>query len=159
MVVKGLLEPVLGEKVNLVNAPILLKERQVELVTTTTSHSRGYTGLISVRVRSGDQEGAADGTVFQHDEVRLVRLNTYRLEAELEGINLIIQNLDKPGVIGVIGTTLGKYQVNIANMHLSRTPDKDRAIAIIRIDDEAPVEALDDLLNHPNIISVQQVRL
>jgi D-3-phosphoglycerate dehydrogenase len=91
--------------------------------------------------------------------VRLVRLNTYRLEAELEGVNLIIQNLDKPGVIGVIGTTLGRYQVNIANMHLSRTPDKDRAIAIIRIDDEAPAEALDDLLNHPNIISVQQVRL
>lgn len=159
MVVKGLLEPVLGEKVNLVNAPILLKERQIELVTTTTSHSRGYTGLISVRVRGGDQEGAADGTVFQHDEVRLVRLNNYRLEAELEGINLIIQNLDKPGVIGVIGTTLGRYQVNIANMHLSRTPDKDRAIAIIRIDEEAPAAALNDLLSHPSILSVQQVRL
>ena len=159
MVVKGLLEPVLGEKVNLVNAPILLKDRQIELVTTTTSHSRGYTGLISVRVRGGNQEGAASGTVFQHDEVRLVRLNNYRLEAELEGVNLIVQNLDKPGVIGVIGTTLGRYQVNIANMHLSRTPDKERAVAIIRIDEEVPPEALNELLNHPNIISVQQVRL
>jgi D-3-phosphoglycerate dehydrogenase len=159
MVVKGLLEPVLGEKVNLVNAPLLLKERQVELVTTTTSQSRGYTGLISVRVRGGEQEGAAAGTVFQHDEVRLVRLNNYRLEAELEGVNLIVQNLDKPGTIGVIGTTLGEHQINIANMHLSRTPDKDRAIAIIRIDHEAPARALDDLLSHPNILTVQQVRL
>jgi D-3-phosphoglycerate dehydrogenase len=159
MVVKGLLEPVLGEKVNLVNAPLLLKERQVELVTTTTSHSRGYTGLISVRVRGGDQEGAAAGTVFQHDEVRLVRLNNYRLEAELKGINLLIQNLDKPGTIGIIGTTLGRHQVNIANMHLSRTPDKDRAIAIIRIDAEAPAQVLNELLSHPNILSVQQVKL
>jgi len=159
MVVKGLLEPVLGEKVNLVNAPLLLKERQVELVTTTTSHSRGYTGLITVRVRGGEQEGAAAGTVFQHDEVRLVRLNNYRLEAELEGINLIIQNLDKPGTIGVIGTTLGQHQVNIANMHLSRTPERDRAVAIIRIDAEAPAQVLNELLNHPNILSVQQVKL
>jgi D-3-phosphoglycerate dehydrogenase len=97
--------------------------------------------------------------VFQHDEVRLVRLNNYRLEAELEGINLIIQNLDKPGTIGVIGTTLGQHQVNIANMHLSRTPDKDRAIAIIRIDAQAPAMVLNELLNHPNILSVQQVKL
>lgn len=159
MVVKGLLEPVLGEKVNLVNAPLLLKERKVELVTTTTSQSTGYTGLITVRVRGGDQEGAAAGTVFQHDEIRLVRLNNYRLEAELQGINLIIQNLDKPGTIGVIGTTLGAHRVNIANMHLSRTPAKDRAVAIIRIDAEAPDAALTELLSHPNIISVQQVKL
>ena len=91
--------------------------------------------------------------------MRLIRLNDYRLEAELEGANLLIQNLDKPGTIGFIGTTLGAFQVNIANMHLARTPEQDRAIAIIRLDNEAPPEALAALQNHPNIISVQQVRL
>lgn len=159
MVVKGLLEPVLAEKVNLVNAPLLLRERQVDLVTTETSQSRGYTGLITVRAKGAQQEWSVSGTVFQHEEIRLVRLNTYRLEAELEGINLLVQNLDKPGTIGAIGTILGDCQVNIANMHLSRTPEKDRAIAIIRIDHEAPPEALNALLAHPNILSVQQVRL
>ena len=91
--------------------------------------------------------------------MRLVRLNDYPLEAELEGGNLIIQNLDKPGTIGFIGTTLGAFHVNIANMHLARTPQRDRAVAIVRLDDEAPPEALEALQNHPNIISVQQVRL
>jgi D-3-phosphoglycerate dehydrogenase len=158
-VIKGLLDPIMAERVNLVNAPLLLKERNIDLVTSTTSEMRGYTGMITVRVRCQKQESSAAGAVFPGDEVRLVRLNNYRLEAELEGVNLLIQNLDKPGTIGFIGATLGDFQVNIANMHLSRTPERDKAIAIIRLDGEAPPEALEALKNHPNILSVQQVRL
>ncbi len=158
-VIKGLLEPILAEKVNLVNAPLLLKERQIELTTSTTSKSSGYTGLITVRVQGTQQESSAAGTVFQHDEIRLVRLNNYRLEAELEGINLLTQNLDNPGVIGFVGTTLGNFQVNIANMHLSRTKQRDTAISILRVDEEVPSEAIEALRKHPDILSVQQVKL
>jgi len=89
----------------------------------------------------------------------LVRFNNYRLEAELEGINLLTQNLDNPGVIGFIGTTLGNFQVNIANMHLSRKGQRDKAIAIIRVDEEAPSEALEALRQNRDILSVQQVKL
>ena len=158
-VIKGLLDPILAEKVNLVNAPLLLKERQIDLVASTTSESRGYTGKIAVKAKGKQGEWSMAGTVCSGDEIRLVHLNNYRLEAELEGINLLIQNRDKPGTIGFIGTTLGRHQVNIANMHLSRTPDRESAIAIIRIDEEAPPAALDELRSHPNIISVQQVKL
>lgn len=158
-VVKGLLEPVLADRVNLVNAPILLRERQVKLVTSTTSEPRGYTGMITVRVKGKGQISSAAGTVFPGEGARLIRLNDYRLEAELQGINLLIQNLDRPGVIGFIGATLGDYQVNIANMHLSRTAHGGKAMAIVRLDAEAPPEALDTLRNHPNILSVQEVKL
>ncbi|MGV8075096.1 MAG: phosphoglycerate dehydrogenase [Syntrophobacteraceae bacterium] len=158
-VIKGLLDRILAEKVNLVNAPLLLKERQIELVTMTTSKSSGYTGLITVRVFGKEQESSVAGTVFQHDEIRLVRFNNYRLEAELEGINLLTQNLDNPGVIGFIGTTLGNFQVNIANMHLSRKGQRDKAIAIIRVDEEAPSEVLEALRQNRDILSVQQVKL
>lgn len=157
--IKGLLDPILAEKVNLVNAPLLLKERRIELVTSTTSEKRGYTGLITVRVKGQKGESSAAGTVFPGNEVRLVWLNDFRLESELEGINLLVQNWDKPGTIGFIGSTLGNFNVNIANMHLARTPERDRAIAIIRLDGEAPPEALEALQSHPNIIWVQQVRL
>jgi D-3-phosphoglycerate dehydrogenase len=158
-VVKGLLEPVLAERVNLVNAPILLRERRVKLVTSTTSEPRGYTGMISVKVSGKGQASSAAGTVFPGEAARLIRLNDYRLEAELRGINLVVQNLDRPGTIGIIGSTLGKYEVNIADMHLSRTPERDKAMAIIRLDNEAPPEALDSLRNHPSILSIQQVKL
>jgi D-3-phosphoglycerate dehydrogenase / 2-oxoglutarate reductase len=158
-VVKGFLEPVLAEKVNLVNAPILLQRRQVELITSSTSDTRGYSGMIMVRASGKDQVSSARGTVFPGEGPRLIRLNNYRLEAELEGINLIVQNLDKPGVIGLLGSTLGEFQVNIANMHLSRTPVRDQAMSIIRIDEEAPIEALERLRRNSNILSVQQVRL
>jgi D-3-phosphoglycerate dehydrogenase / 2-oxoglutarate reductase len=158
-VVKGFLEPVMAEKVNLVNAPIMLQKRHIELITASTSDTGGYPGMIMVRAGGKDFISSARGTVFPGEGPRLIRLNAYRLEAELEGINLVIQNLDKPGVIGLIGSTLGNFQVNIANMHLSRTPVKDRAMSIIRIDEEAPEEALNTLRQHPNILSVQQVRL
>ena len=159
-VIKGLLEPVMAEKVNLINAPVLLKQRQIALTTSTTSLSRGYTGEITVKVKGcGQEEYSASGAVFPGREIRLVRLNDYMLEAELEGINLIIQNRDKPGTIGHIGMTLGDFNVNIANMHLARSRDKDRAIAIVRLDNEAPAEALEKLRAHPNILMVQQVKL
>jgi D-3-phosphoglycerate dehydrogenase len=158
-VIKGLLDPVLSERVNLVNAPILLQQRRIELETSTTSEPRGYTGMITVRVRAKGDVSSAAGTVFPGEGARLIRLNDYRLEAELEGVNLLIQNLDRLGTIGVIGTTLGRYNVNVANMHLSRTPERDKAMAIIRLDDEAPEEALNALLANPNIISVQQIKL
>jgi D-3-phosphoglycerate dehydrogenase / 2-oxoglutarate reductase len=158
-VVKGFLEPVLAEKVTLVNAPILLQRRQIELITSSTSDTRGFSGMIMIRVTGKDQVSSARGTVFPGEGPRLIRLNNYRLEAELEGINLIVQNLDKPGVIGLIGSTLGEFRVNIANMHLSRTPVRDQAMSIIRIDEEAPIEALEKLRRHPNILSVQPVKL
>jgi D-3-phosphoglycerate dehydrogenase len=104
-------------------------------------------------------EYSASGAVFLGQQARLVRLNDYMLEAELEGINLIIQNLDKPGTIGHIGTTLGSFNVNIANMHLARSRERDKAIAIVRLDNEAPPEALEILRAHPSIVFVQQVKL
>lgn len=159
-VAKGLLDPVLSEKVNLINAPVLLKHRQIELTASTTSQSRGYTGEITVTARGpGNMEFTATGAVFLGREVRLVRLNDYMLEAELQGVNLIIQNLDKPGTIGHIGMTLGKFNVNIADMHLARSRAEDRAIAIIKLDGEAPQEVLEALRSHPSIVSVQQVKL
>ncbi len=158
-VVKGLLDPIMAEKVNLVNAHLLLKERQVELVASTTSKSCGYTGKITVRGKGKEDWFSAAGTVLPGESIRLVNINSYRLEAELEGVNLLVQNLDKPGTIGFIGTTLGRYEVNIANMHLSRTPDKERAMAIIRLDEEAPAEALEALQEHPNILWLRQVKL
>ena len=157
--VKGFLEPVLSEKVNLVNAPILLGQRKIELITSSTSETGGYTGMIKIRTYGKSSVTSAAGTVFSGEGARLIRLNDYRLEAQLEGTNLIVQNLDKPGVIGVIGTTLGNFQVNIANMHLSRTPELDKAMAIIRIDHDAPDDVITTLAQHPHILSVQQVRI
>jgi D-3-phosphoglycerate dehydrogenase len=138
---------------------LLLKERGIDLVASTTSEARGYTGLIRVIVQGKEEQCTAAGTVFPGDELRLVRLYGYRLETHLEGINLIVQNVDKPGIVGFIGSTLGNNQTNIADMHLSRTPNKDKAIAIVRLDAPAPQEALEELRSNPNILSVEQVTI
>jgi len=156
---KGLLDSTLTEGVNFVNAPILLRERKIDLIVSSTSEPRGYTGLIQVTVHTKAGHSTAAGTVLPGEELRLVRLFDYHLETELEGINLIIQNLDQPGTIGAIGTILGNARINIADMHLSRTPEREKAIAVIRLDSEAPLGALQMLANHPAIIFVEQVFL
>ena len=93
-VAKGLLDPILTEKVNFVNAPFLLKERKIDLVASSTSETTGYTGLIKVTVQGKGSKCSAAGTVLPRKELRLVRLYNYGLETELEGVNLIIR---KPG--------------------------------------------------------------
>jgi len=67
-IIKGLLDPILAEKVNLVNAPLLLKERQIDLVASTLSATKGYTGLITVRVKGKKGESSAAGTVLPGEE-------------------------------------------------------------------------------------------
>jgi D-3-phosphoglycerate dehydrogenase len=112
-----------------------------------------------VRTETKTDRCTVTGAVFPNGEIRLVRFDEYRLEAELAGINLLIQNVDKPGMIGFIGTTLGDHRINIANMHLVQSPGRDKAIAILRLEAEAPPEVLDKVRNSPDIISVRQVRL
>lgn len=158
-VAKGLLDTVLDQRVNLVNAPILLKERQISLTTSTTVDLKGYTGMITVRVEGAGQKSSASGTVFPGEAARLIRLDNYLLEAELKGINLIIQNLDRPGVIGLIGSSLGGHNLNISNMHLSRTPERDKAMAIVSLDEVASAELIEALRANPSILSVYQVIL
>ncbi len=155
--IKGLLDPILDIPVNYVNAPVIARERRIRVVESRTSRSEDFTSLISIKVKTKLQEKIVAGTIFGKEEPRFVRVNGFSLDAIPKGHVLVIENYDKPGAIGMMGTLLGKRNINIARMHLGRESIEGRAIAFINVDSRVPKEVIEELSGLPQIISVIQV--
>ena len=146
-VLKGLLEPFLGEAVNYVNAERVAGSRGVEVVRATHSSPGDYPHLVGVTLRGGEGEVSLRGTLFGERDPRVVGIGGYRLEFRPEGILLVLRNRDVPGVVGKIGTLLGGAAVNIADIHLAREASAEgEALAVLRLDEHPGQEVLDSLL-------------
>lgn len=156
----GLLLPALGNEVNIVNAEETLEERGIKL---STSHDRGtadFSSLVTAKITL--DEGAVhivSGTIFGTGMVRLVRLDDYRLEAYLDGVMLVFRHKDQPGVIGLLGTVLGKHNVNIAQMAVGRAGPGGHAIGVLNLDAEPSAAALKELLADGRIASASVIKM
>ena len=139
---KGLFTPILQDAVNYVNAPLIAKERGIRVVESKTGHSDDFTSLLSIRVKTTEGENMLAGTVFGKNEPRLVRMNTFRLEAFPSGPMLFVYNKDIPGVIGSLGTTLGNHDVNISRMTVGREKEHGRNIILLNTDNMISKELL-----------------
>jgi D-3-phosphoglycerate dehydrogenase len=93
------------------------------------------------------------------DSPRFVQLDNFTVYVEPEGVLLVFENKDVPGVIGKIGNILGKFNVNIAGFKLGREKKGGRAIGVLNLDEPAPEEALKLLEQIPEIISIKQIKL
>lgn len=131
---KGLFTPILKEAVNYVNAPLIAKDRGIKVVESKTERSDDFLNLMVVRVKTDQGENVMAGTVFGKKEPRLVRFNTFRLEALPQGPMLLVYNNDVPGVIGRLATTLGDSGVNISRMTVGREQDSGRNIILLNTD-------------------------
>ncbi len=121
--------------------------------------SRNYTSLLSVKLHTPDSERWVEGAVFERTSPRLVLLDGIGVEAPLDGTMIVIRNTDQPGVIGDIGTILGKHRVNIANFALGRQGDS--AVGVVTVDEtaEIPQSVLDEVRNVKGIREVRLVRV
>ncbi|MBI5114857.1 phosphoglycerate dehydrogenase [Candidatus Poribacteria bacterium] len=158
-VLKGILTPIVGNRINIISAPAIAKERGVSVREATSRTAEDYVSLIGITVRSGAKQNYVAGTIFGKKEIRIVRFNNFEIEAAPEGNILFLYNLDRPGVIGNIGTTLAKHSVNIATMYLGRDTAGGHAVSLWNIDSPISKETLDELAKLPNIISVRQMEL
>jgi D-3-phosphoglycerate dehydrogenase len=134
----GLLNPILSG-VNMVNAPVIAKERGIKVSETRRSQQGIYEGYIRITVTlgSGSTRRVA-GTVFSDGRPRLIQVKDINLEAEFAPHMLYVVNEDKPGFIGKFGTVLGDAKVNIANFTLGRSGPGQDAIALIEVDGAVP---------------------
>lgn len=130
----GVLRPILSGGVSVVNARAAAKERGIEITETRSSRPRDFASLVSLKLHTSDGERWAEGTVFEPNNPRLVSVRGVNVEAPLSGTLLIISNDDQPGVIGEVGTILGKHGVNIANFALGR--NETGAIGVVNVDEE-----------------------
>jgi D-3-phosphoglycerate dehydrogenase len=155
---KGLLGSFTDKPVNYVNAPALAQDKGIRVNETISSTKHDFTSLIRMKLEGN--AGEIDeiwGTIYEQRYPRLVKIGEIYLDAIPEGWMIVIQNIDKPGVIGNVGTTLGRHNINIARFQLGRLGD--RAICLVNIDTPADEEVIHDLSKLPNIISVRQVHL
>jgi len=157
--IKGLLAPFLKEDVNYVNALLRAKERNIRILESRTEETEDFTSLISVRTKHTQGETLVEGTLFGKKEPRIVRINGFRLDALPEGYMLYIFNEDKPGVIGKIGTILGKHNLNISRMHVGQDPMKRRNIILLSLDQPPSQEALKELQDLDTVYLVKALAL
>jgi D-3-phosphoglycerate dehydrogenase len=132
----GVLTPVLNE-VNMVNAPVIAKERGIKVSETRRPQQGAYEGYIKVTVTLADgSTRRAAGTVFSDGRPRLIQVKDIDINAEFSPRMIYVINEDKPGMIGKLGTAFGDAQVNIANFHLGRSAPGADAIALVEVDGE-----------------------
>ncbi len=138
----GLFKAILSDPVTAVNARSVAAARGIDLVESSSTRRRDYRSLLSVKLATDSGERWVEGTVADR-RPRLVLLNGVHVDAPLGGALLLISNHDQPGVIGEVGTILGRHGVNIANFALGR--GENGAVGVVSVDDSnGQVEAILD---------------
>jgi len=138
----GVLRPILSTGgISIVNARTVARDRGIDIIESRSSRPRHFTSLLSIKLHTDAGERWVEGTVFEPNSPRLVSVDGVSVEAPLGGTMLIVANDDQPGVIGEVGTILGRHRVNIANFALGR--GEHGAIGVVNVDEDGAPGILD----------------
>lgn len=154
----GALREAVGEQVNYVNALFLANERGIEIHGEEESIQTPYKNRISVRVTTNKDTIVVCGTVFDEDTHRIIDINGFDMDINPKGKMILLKNSDVPGVIGDVGTLLGRNNVNIADFRLGRDKNS-QALAVIIVDETVNKEVLEKLAALPAALSVSYVEI
>jgi len=157
-VLKGFLHNAEGGSVNEVNVPKVAEGMGLKFNQIKQSEVADYSDLVEVKASSGSESAEVAGAFFGTNP-RIVRINGYSLEAAPEGVLLMFENKDRPGIVGWIGTLLGKNSVNIAHMALSRSKETAKALSVLNLDSLPSASALEEIRKGQDIFNVRTVQL
>src|SRR6516162_1697779 len=163
-VLAGVLNAVLDQKVNVVNAPAVAAARGLSVEEETRRREHGFQHTLEVAAlpaKSGEPGFSAEGTVLHDGTPRVINIDGIALEAQLDGTMLYLRNVDQPGVIGYVGTTLGKHGVNIATFALGRREATRgaEAVSLVRVDGKVSEEILGPLKENSAITQARLIHL
>lgn len=156
---QGLLAPVSDEPVNLINAPHLARRRGIAVVERKGGEQIPYTNLLTLALRTDRGQRMVGGTVYD-GEPHVVRLDGYPLDLALHGGHILVtHHLDRPGVIGKVGTLLGQADINISWMQVGRQQPRGEALMVLGVDEPIPPDVLQRVKEVTGIDDVRVVRL
>jgi D-3-phosphoglycerate dehydrogenase / 2-oxoglutarate reductase len=164
-VLAGMLNAVLDEKVNVVNAPAVAAARGLAVEEETRRRERGFPNTLEVAALPAKQgatpDFSAEGTVLYDGSPRVLQIDEIPLEAQLVGTILYLRNRDEPGVVGQVGSTLGNLGVNIATFALGRREEKrgSEAVSLVRLDGEVSDSILEAIRGIRAITAAKVLRL
>jgi D-3-phosphoglycerate dehydrogenase len=159
-VLMGFLAQTLGNDVNQVNVKAVASLRGLLVEEIKSTEETDYNEWLHVTVYSGEQKIAAAGTILgAKHQPRIVRLFGQPVEIIPAGVLFLFKNKDRPGIVGYIGTMMGRYNVNIASMSLHRDNEGGQALTVLNLDSVPPVELVDQIQKDPDISNVRIIKL
>lgn len=141
----GLLQKHFDLPLNMVNVPVLAKERGISIDETKNVDSKDLSASFSAKVVTDKITRTVTGTVFAESLLRILEIDGFTIEMTPQGAVLIIFNDDKPGVIGSVGTVCGKHKINICTMGVGQKPKEQQAILAISLDKEPDKKSVEEL--------------
>lgn len=157
---KGLLETVVSERVNYINAELIAQQRGITFEEKKTPEFfRNHTQYIRVLIQNPHGQVILGGCLASNGEGRLAEIDSYEIDIAPGDTMLVVRNLDVPGVVGSVGTILGKHEVNVATMQLGRHRAGDNALMVLNLDAAPAEDCLFELTSHPNILEARTVAL
>ncbi|WP_035266922.1 phosphoglycerate dehydrogenase [Ahrensia sp. 13_GOM-1096m] len=153
----GLIRPQVSD-VNMVSAPIMVKERGIQVSEVKRDKSGVFDGYIKLTVKTANQTRSVAGTCFVDGKPRFIQIKDINLDAEIGQHMIYLTNKDTPGTIGMLGTVFGKNDVNIANFQLGRKDQGGDAIALLYVDGPVPDAVLDEVRSHDQITSAKALQ-
>jgi D-3-phosphoglycerate dehydrogenase len=157
VILTAILAPQL-DTVNMVNAPVICRERDIRVSETRVTEPSNYQALIRVTVVSERHQRSVAGTLFGGDKPRIVEIEGIPMEAELGAHMLFVRNKDKPGFIGNLGRTMGEAGINIATLHLGRAAPGGDALCLVQVDQPLSDDILECVRAIPNVILARSLR-
>lgn len=157
--VKGVLSPILQETVNFVNAGALAKERGIKINESKATKEQEFATLIQVEVKTDKETKRVTGTLSANKQPRIVKIDEYYVEATPGGFMIFLHNKDVPGIIGTLGTLMGKHKINIAAMTFGRDKPGGRAISVFNVDSPVSPEIIDEIRRVENIQLVKPIKV
>lgn len=146
-ILKGILGPSVNEPVSFVNAPMLARDRGVTVSEMRSTVSQDYVSLVSIRAETDQGPVSVEGTTVARNTERFVQVNDFDIEVAPAARMVFFNYVDRPGIIGKVGTVLGDHRINIATMDVGRKPEGQgmEALMCVTVDSEVPGHVLEHI--------------
>ena len=158
-ILKGILSDQMTEAVNLINARHHADDRGLKIKETTVSETKTYQDLITIKLEEGAEYRTLSASVFGDDDYRIVEIDGFGIELRLEGDILMYKNVDRPGMLAAVSSTLADHNINIANLSLGRTQKGSNAITAVSIDKKVTDEELKPILELDGVEALRYISL
>lgn len=155
--IHGVLEPILSEEATIISAMTLAKDRGIVVTEYEMTKPSDYPEEISLEVVTDVTTHSVEGVLQLNGEKHIIDINGYEVDINTEGMYLAVRNNDVPGIVGKIGTILGKYKINIANMYLARKSKGKDALSLIQVDSDVSKEVVEEFLKEKDILETKMI--
>lgn len=157
--INGLLKPILGENVNFINALDLAKERGINVQEIKSNKEEEFVNCLKLEIITDQATFGIWGTLSGNKQPRIVKINDVYVEAQPHDYMLFINNADKPGLIGAIGTILAEAKINIAGISLGREAQDGVAVSVVNVDSKVPDAAIEKLKATKDILYIKLLKV